>query len=620
MTENLDPIQEENIPMELAVEDATPEVAEATETIAPAEEQTEATEDTSVEKKVYATRQEVIDRLAEIVHDTTDAVKSEVAYLKVQYYKMRQQETDAELQTLLDGDGDATEYVSKVDELEPRLKELLNVQREARAAIVEARNKELAENLAAKQVVLDKMETIATDANDVNQHYNTFIDLQKQFKEIGQVDGAEVNNLWKRYTQLNEQFYDLLKINKELRDYDFKKNLERKLALCEEAESLGTAGDVIAAFRRLQELHEEWKGLGPIAPALREETWARFKAASTVINKRHQAHFDQIKAAEAENEAGKTLLCEKIEAIDCATLDNYKLWEEQTANVLAIQEAWRKLGFANKKVNNILFERFRKACDAFFAAKAEFFKSLKEEQNKNLERKTALCEKAEALQDSTEWRKTSDKFVSLQKEWKTIGPVPRKVSNALWKRFVTACDTFFAAKEKAVGSEKIIENANLEKKQEILKRLEELKENVDTTDSKTIRDIMSEWNQIGHVPFKEKDKLFNAYQKLLDFFFDKLDMKGNRARMNNFKANVSKIAAGEKPQDSLMQERQRLMRQYERLTADLKTYENNLGFLSLSSKSGNSLISQMEKRKEALKEEINTIVEKIDVIDKSLEA
>lgn len=572
------------------------------------------------EKKTYATREEIIARLEEIVSESSDTVKSEVTYLKMLYYKMRQQETDAALQALLENeDADALSYESKPDELEDRLKELLNIHKEHRAAMVEARNKELAENCARKTAILDQMEALATDANDINVHYPVFMDLQKQFKEIGTVDSAVANDLWKRYAQVTENFYDLLKINKELRDYDFKKNQEKKEALCVEAERLGDAGDVLAAFRRLQELHEEWKGIGPVAPVVREEIWARFKAASTVVNKRHQEHFEQIKAKESENEAGKTALCEKIEAIDLTEISTVKGWEEKTAVVLGIQEEWRKLGFASRKVNNQLFERFRKSCDKFFEAKALFFKTMKEGQAANLEKKIRLCEKAEALKDSQEWRKTTDQFIALQKEWKTIGPVPRKQANAIWKRFLAACDAFFEAKEKAVGSERAEEKANLEKKQAIIARLKELKETVAEVEASQIREIMAEWNTVGHVPFKEKDKLFKEYQVILDFFFDKLDMKGTKARMSAFANNLSKLASGDKAESALLREREKLMRVYERLNADLKTYENNLGFLTLASKSGNSLLREVEKKKESLKAEIQTIVEKIELIDKNIE-
>ncbi len=554
------------------------------------------------EGKIYANRQEIIDRLAEIVNETTEEVKGEINYLKLVYYKLRQQEVDAALKELLEGDGDAASYESKPDELEPKLKELLNVQKQARAAMVEARNQEMADNLQKKQSILQQMIAIAQDAEGVGQQYNTFVELQKQFKEVGTVDPKELNPLWSQYNMLCEQFYDALKINKELRDYDFRKNLERKTEMCEEAEKLGEAGDILSAFRRLQELHDEWKGLGPVAPEVREEIWARFKAASTVINKRHQDHFDAIKAQEAANEEAKIALCEKIEAIALDSISTVKGWEEQTAAVLGVQEEWRKLGFANKKVNTQLFERFRMSCDAFFKAKTAFFKSIRDEQNENFAKKTALCEKAEALKESTEWRKTTDLLVNMQKEWKTIGPVPHKQSAAVWERFRAACDYFFDAKEKAVGSEKAEEKANMEKKEAVIEKLKALKDSTEEVQPQQVRDLMAEWNEVGHVPFKEKDRLYNAYKELVDHFFDTLDMKGQRRRAENIRERVSKMAESGS---------NNLQRKLERLQADLKTYENNLGFLSSKSKGGNGMVALMQNKMNDLKIEIEELKKKI---------
>ena len=603
MTENIDPIQKEEIQME-------PTVALATESVAV--ETPEATDEAApelFEKKFYANRQEIIDRLSVIANEATEQAKAEINYLKMLYYKIRQQEVDAELQKFINDNGDPAAYESKTDDLEPKLKELLAVQKEARAVMVEARNKEMAENLAKKNEILDKMDAIASDADGIGQQYNVFQDLQKQFKEVGAVDPQEVNVLWKRFSAIGEKFYDALKINKELRDYDFKKNLEKKEALCEEAEKLSEAGDVLSAFRRLQEMHEEWKGIGPVAKEIREEIWSRFKAASTIINKRHQEHFESLKAAEAANEQGKIALCEKLEAIQVAAISTVKDWEEQTQAVLKIQEEWRKLGFANKKVNNSLFERFRGLCDAFFQAKAEYYKAIKEEQNENLAKKIALCEKAEALKDSTDWRSTTDLLVKLQQDWKEIGPVNRKNSNAIWERFRSACNAFFDAKEKAVGDERSVEKANLEKKLEILEKLSQLKDNVADATPDQVRALMNEWKEVGHVPFKEKDKLFKAYQEQVDFFFENLDMKSRpQSRGNRQK--------GEKSRNVPENDRARLMRQYETLTRELKTYENNLGFLSFGNKGGkNPLLAQMEQKMEAIKKQISEIVEKINNLD-----
>lgn len=609
MTENIDPIQKEDIQMEHTV-------AEAAETVA-AEETVETNEtvddvtatETQIEKRIYASRAEILDRLSEIVKEATEQAKVEINYLKMLYYKIRQQEVDAELQKFLDENGDPASYESKTDELEQKLKELLSVQKEARAAMVEARNKEMAENLANKNAILEKMDAIASDADGIGQQYNQFQELQKQFKEIGAVDPQEVNVLWKKFNQIGEKFYDALKINKELRDYDFKKNQEKKDALCAEAEKLSEAGDILSAFRRLQELHEEWKGIGPVAKEIREEIWNRFKAASTIINKRHQDHFEALKAAEAANEQGKTALCDKLEAIETATINSIKDWEEQTKIVLSIQEEWRKLGFASKKVNTALFERFRNLCDKFFQTKAEFFKAIKEDQSENLAKKIALCEKAEALKDSTDWRSTTDQLVKLQQEWKEIGPVNKKNSNAIWERFRGACDAFFTAKEKAIGGEKAAEKANLDKKREILDKLQALKENIAEATPDQVRSLINEWKEVGHVPFKEKDKLHKAYQEKVDFFFENLDMKA-RAQVRNVRQKAERAVR------IVETDRQKLVRQYENLTRELKTFENNLGFLSFGNKNGkNPLLAQMEQKMEGIKAQIAEIVEKINNLD-----
>ena len=596
MSEILDPIQmEDNV---LSTEPAAaPEVAEST-----AED--ESAENT-VEKKIYANRAEILERISEIAGIASESVKGEINYLKLLYYKLRQQETDAEMQAFIDGNGDPATYESKPDELEPRLKDLLNIQKEARAAMVKARDEEYANNLALKREVLDKMETIAGNAEEVGQKYNEFQELQKQFKEIGAVDQQEVAGLWKRYTQLTEQFYDALKINKELRDYDFRKNLEAKLQICEEAEKLVQAPDVVDAFRKLQEMHDQWRIIGPVAPSVREEIWNRFKAASTEINKRHQVHFEQLKAQEHANEVGKTSICEKVEAIDLSQITTVKGWDDATKVILAFQDEWRKLGFASKRVNTQLFERFRQSCDNFFNQKAEFFKSVRGEQSDNLQRKIALCERAEALSTSTDWRKTTDQLISLQNEWKTIGPAPRKYSQQVWERFKSACDAFFKAKEEAVGGERATERANFERKQEIILALTNLKDDVENATVKGVRDLMNQWAEIGHVPFKEKDKLQAKYKELIDFFFDKLDMKGQRRRFENIKEHVASI------KDS-----NTLQRKLERLINDLKTYENNLGFLNAKSKSGNGLVALMQSKMDELKAEIEELKKRIDAGEK----
>ncbi len=561
---------------------------------------TQAEETILAEKKVYTSREEILERLAEIAGEATDSAKGEINYLKLIYYKLRQQETDAEMQAFIDGDGDPMSYVAKVDELEPRLKELLNIQKEARAKMVQEREQEYASNLAQKEEILSKMEAIANDAEGVGQKYNEFQELQKAFKEVGPVDMQEVSRLWKSYTQINETFYDALKINKELRDYDFKKNLEAKEALCVEAEKLVEMSDIVTANRRLQELHDEWRAIGPVAPSQREVIWARFKEASTIVNKRHQEHFLSLKEQETQNEESKTAICDKLEAIDLSQITSVQGWDDATKVVLAFQEEWRKIGFANKKTNNALFDRFRQLCDKFFKAKSEFFNGMHEEQSEKLKKKIALCEKAEALKDSTEWRKTTDILVNLQNEWKTIGPVGNRQNNLVWNRFKAACDAFFKAKEEAVGGERAQERANLALKQEVLAAMNDLKDHIETATVAAVKELQQKWAEIGHVPFKEKDKLQAAYKEVNDFFYEKLDMRGQRRRLENIKERVSKISDGNT-----------LQRKLERLQADLKTYENNLGFLTSKSKSGNGMVALMQSKMNDLKAEIEELKKKM---------
>lgn len=592
MSEILDPIQSEEIalPLEPAV---APEAADSTAEAA----------ETTIEKKIYANRTEILERLAEIAGEATEAAKGEINYLRLLYYKLRQQETDAEMQAFLDGEGDPAQYESKPDELEPRLKELLNIQKEARAAMVKAREEEYAANLALKNDILAKMEAIASDAEEVGKKYTEFQELQKQFKEVGTVDQQEVAGLWRRYTQLTEQFYDALKINKELRDYDFRKNLEAKENLCAEAEALSEAENVVEAFRKLQEMHEQWRLIGPVSPDVRDAIWDRFKAASTVINKRHQEHFEAIKAVEQANEASKVSICDKIDAIDLSQINSVKAWDDATKVILAFQEEWRQLGVASKKVNNQLFERFRQSCNRFFSEKAEYFKSIRGEQNENLQKKIALCEKAEELSTSTDWRKTTDILVALQNEWKTIGPSSRKSSQQVWERFKAACDAFFKAKEEALGSERAAERANLEKKKEILAAMAALKEDIANATVKGVRELMNQWAEVGHVPMRDKDKIQTKYKELTDFFYEKLDMRGQRRRAEGIRERVSRMA--DNGGNSLQ-------RALERKLQELKTYENNLGFLSAKSKSGNSMLALMQSKMNDLKVEIEELRKKID--------
>ena len=517
-------------------------------------------------------------------------------------------------------DGEKGEFQIPFDSLEDTLKGLLNVFKEKKAAYIEAIEKEKEENLARKHAILDEIKGYLQDPDNIGKYYNDFKERQQAFKEIVNVPASAVSELWKNFQTYSENFYDLLKIHKELRDYDFKKNLEQKISLCEQAEALAENTDILDAFKTLQSLHEEWRGIGPVAKEMREEIWNRFKEASTVINKRHQQYFETIKATEQANEQSKIALCEEIEAIDLSSLQSFSAWDEMTKKVLDMQERWKAVGFASRKVNAQLFERFRKSCDLFFSRKADYYKSVKDTMSVNLEKKRALCEQAEALKESTDWRAVSDKLTQLQKEWRTIGAVPRKYSDTVWKRFTEACDYFFERKKQEFASKRSEEQDNLSAKQAVIEKLNAIDETLDKNEGLVqVRALMAEWAAIGHVPFKEKDKLRKQYQTALDSHFKRWNMKETRNRLDAFSNTVEELASSDQAQNKLYRERERLMRAYEGLKNNLQTYQNNMGFLNVSSKSGNKMIEDLERKIEKLKDDMQLIAQKIGLIDEKLQ-
>lgn len=578
----------------------------------PAEE-----EQNSAQPAPKLSREEIIDELRKLIEGPVEEVKEEVDELKQAYYKQKKIEIEEARNAFVAAGNPESEFVPTSDEQEETLKSLLAVFREKKAAYTASLEKQREENLARKQQILEEMKSITADSDNINKQYTRFQELQQAFKEPCDLPSAAVSGLWKSFQTCVENFYDLLKINKELRDYDFKKNLEQKTALCEAAEALLTNDDVVAAFKQLQLLHDEWRGIGPVAKELREELWNRFKDASTEVNKRYQNFFEARKEVERKNEEAKTALCEEIEAIDMNALNSFAQWDEATKHVLDLQSRWKTLGFASRKMNNLLFERFRKTCDEFFARKAEYFKTVKEKMAANLEKKKALCEKAEALKDSTDWKATTDVFVALQKEWKTIGPVAKKHSDAIWKRFVTACDYFFAQKNSQLASTRQTEQENLEKKRDIIARLKAIDESVDPAEAeKTVRELMAQWSTIGYVPFKEKDKIYKEYQAQLDILFARLNMTETRNRLSNFSASVQQMADGN--HDKLYREREKLLRMYDQKKAELQTYENNIGFLNISSKKSSGLLKEMERKMQKIREEMQLIEQKVQLIDKNL--
>lgn len=576
-----------------------------------------AKENKLVENKL--SREEIVARVKELVDQPVESVKDEIDSLKQNYYKLRKNEVEEARRKFEEETGDTSGFTPEPDECEETLKGLLNVFKEKKAKLLEQQEKVKEENLLRKKSILEEIKKIIEDSDNINKHYNDFQQLQQAFKEITDVPASAVNELWKNYQLYVEHFYDLLKINKELRDYDFKKNLDLKLAICESAEALAKNDDVVAAFKSLQTLHDEWRAIGPVAKELREDLWNRFKAASTVINKAHQQHFEILKADEQKNEAAKIAICEEIEAIDMTALKSFSAWDEKTKDIIALQERWKGIGFASRKVNNALFERFRKTCDEFFKQKAEYFKRVKDEMSLNLEKKKALCEKAEALKDSTDWKNTTDQMIAIQKEWKTIGPVAKKYSDAVWTRFIAACDYFFEQKNKQTASVRQVEQENLLLKKAVIEKLNALDEAMAPSEAVAlVKTLMAEWNQIGHVPFKEKDKIYKSYQAALDKHFKRLNMNETKNRLNSFTSAVQQMASSDQAQNKLYRERERLMRSYEHVKAELQTYENNMGFLNISSKSGGGMLKEMERKMQKLKDEMQLIAQKIELIDENL--
>ena len=611
---------------EKALQQGTEELKQAEETVeTTTQEELKATEETAVEndqaavepeqqiRKNYATKQEVLQRMKEIAQGSDTPAKTEVDLLKTVFYKLHFAEREAAQREYLEAGGDPDKYQVMPDEDEEAFKQEMSIIKEKRQKAFLEQEQEKQENLEKKLAIIEKIKAMATSPEEAGKSYSDFKALQQEWKEIKTVPADKANELWRNYQLYVEQFYDLLKLNIEAREYDFKKNLEIKTRLCEAAEKLADEPDVISAFHQLQELHQQYREAGPVAKDLREKVWARFKEASTVINKRHQQHFEQLRAKEEENLKRKTELCEKVEAIAAEEKKGSADWEKQTKQIIELQQEWKTIGFAPQKMNVKIFERFRAACDDFFSRKGEFFKDLKAKFAENAEKKRALVEQAQALKDSTEWKKTSDKLIALQKEWKTIGMVPKKLGDQLWNDFLGACNHFFEARNAANAGTRNEEKENLEKKRSIIAKLKELAEEKTEDIQEKVHELVEEYNKTGHVPFKEKDKLYKEYHEITDKLYKEFHISAARRRLDSFKSNLKSMA--ERGATALDSERSRLMRRYEQLRQEINTYENNLGFLNASSKKGNSLIDEMNRKVEKLKDDLKLTRDKIKAID-----
>ena len=592
---------------------ATAETAGSSETAPEKPEEAQAADADDPAKKVYNSKKEVIERLKDIVASDETPDKAEVDHLKTTFYKLHFTERDKQQKEYLEAGGDPEKYQITPDEDEEVFKAEMSVIKEKRQKAFLALEEEKQKNLKRKEEILEKIKEMSATPEEANKSYNDFKALQQEWKTIKTVPAEKANELWHSYQLYVEQFYDMLNLNREAREYDFKKNLEAKEKLCEAAEKLADEPDVISAFHQLQDLHQQYREIGPVAKELREQIWARFKAASTVINKKHQQHFDELRAKEEDNLKRKTELCEKVEDIAKQENKSSSEWDKRTQEIIAIQKEWKTIGFAPQKMNVKIFERFRAACDDFFTRKAEFFKKMKAQFAENAEKKRALVEQAQALTDSTDWHSTADKLIALQKEWKTIGMVPHKLGDKLWADFQTACNHFFDARKAATAGTRNAERDNLIKKQEVIEKLKALLDNAGDDVQQKVQELSEEFNKIGHVPYKEKDKVYESYHAVLDKIYKELHVSAARKRVENFRNNLKNVA--ERGNDALDNERARLMRQYERLKGDITTYENNLGFLNVSSKKGNSLIDEMKRRIQRLKDELEETRQKIKTID-----
>lgn len=583
------------------------------ENVAPDENDAAISDETN-QMKAYQTKHDVLLRIQEIAQSDEAPQKDEIDHLKTTFYKLHIAERDAKQKEYIDGGGTPETYQVLPDDEEEAFKAEMIIIKEKRSKLFLEQETEKRQNLKKKLEIIDKIKAIATSPDEANKSYQEFKDLQQQWKEIKSVPAEKANELWRNYQLYVEQYYDLLKLNSEAREYDFKKNLALKTKLCEAAEKLADETDVISAFHQLQELHQQYREIGPVAKDLREEIWTRFKAASTVINKSHQLHFEKLRNQEEDNLNKKTALCEKVEEISKIENKSSNDWEKRTKEIIDIQSEWKTIGFAPQKMNVKIFERFRAACDDFFGSKAAFFKEMKSRFAENADKKKALVEQAQALKDSSDWKSTSDKLISLQKEWKTIGMVPKKLGDQLWNDFLGACNHFFEARNAANAGTRNEEHANLEKKRDIIAQLQALVENAPDNVQETVQTLVDAYNEVGHVTYKEKDKIYKEYHNVLDKIYKELNISTNRRRLDNFKNNFKNVA--KRGEDAIDNERGRLMHRYEQLKQEIQTYENNLGFLNASSKNGNSLLDEINRKVQKLKDDMSLVREKIKAIDK----
>jgi hypothetical protein len=623
VAEEVTPIPENVAETSATVKAATSAETTKTEDVTAVAEAKSASENDikSENQSVYVSeKEEIISKLADIVvQDYSDKLKIKAEALRQAYYRLKEREISEARNAFIENGGDADAFTPEADPTEDRVKELTAIFRGKKAQFAEQNGKLQEDGINAKKTIIKRLEELLESKDDFYIVNNEFRQLQQRWKEIKHVPHDIANELWKEYQRLTEKFYDVLKINLEMRDYDFKKNLELKLGLCELAEKLTEAKDAVHAYFDMQNLFQEWREIGPVAKELREEIWARFKKAHNQINKNYQVHFEDIRQIEKRNLDEKIQYCEQIEKIDCSAINSIKEWERQVKYVLEIQEKWKTIGFAPKKQNTKIFERFRAACNVFFKNKSEYYKKHKDSLDVNHKKKIELCEKAEALKDSQEWETATEQLKELQKEWKTVGASTRRFSEAVWKRFTEACDYFFQQKSAHFLSNSSAEVENLRKKRDIVKRLKKIDTSISEKEAEEqLRALMGEWSATGRVPNRQKDAVVGEYRMAVNKIYDRLKLDRSERRLQSFKTSLGDVSDS-KSRGRLLSERDKLLRTYERLKSDIQTYENNLGFLSVASKGGGGLVKEMNSKVESLKEELNLILKKIELIDENFD-
>ncbi len=592
------------------------------------EEKTESDDDTEnlksdskaelQEKPDYASmeKHELIQRLKLILDVELDNESKERAEnIKIHFYKKHNATIEELKRNFLKEGGQETDFHPEKDDQELEIKTLLQQYRDKKAEVHKSFEQKKENNLKQKLLIIEEIKQLVNGQESFEKTFHEFRVLQKKWKDYGMVPSPSVKHLWENYHHAVEQFYDYSKINRELRDLDLRKNLEAKISLCENAEKLLEEKSAVKAFNDLQKLHEMWREIGPVDRSKREELWDRFKTISNTINRNQQSFYNGIREEQVCNLQKKTALCIKVEEIASQIVDSHQDWNEASKKVLEIQQEWRSIGFAPKKDNNSIYQRFREACDLFFNHKRDFYVEHKDKLNENMKLKIVLCEKAEEFQDSTDWKQTTNELIRIQKKWKSIGNVPRKVSNDIWNRFRKACDTFFDRKSEHFGSLDLKQAENLKLKETVIETINSFTPSEDNEENlNVVKQFQKDWSEIGHVPFKQKEQIQNNFGKAINALYDKMNMDSSNLEVQKFKLKIDSILETKKPEDKLIYERNKLYNKIKQLESDVTLWENNMGFFSLSDKS-NSILKEMQEKVNQGKKNLTLLKQKIKLID-----